>query len=146
MTDLTEALRLVARNRKAVRQMAEEMESANAEMCATPEGMAYLAYKTAHAELKAQSASAEAEARQAIISAYEASGNKSPAPGAGIRVKPVPVYDIARATEWAQRFAPALLVLDTKTFEKANLPGAPIEWTETPTATLATDLSMYEEN
>ena len=38
-----------------------------------------------------------------------------------------------------------MLVLDTKAFEKANLPGAPIEWEETPIATIATDLAAYGE-
>jgi hypothetical protein len=121
------------------------VDLARTEMLATPQGIAFTARQQELADIKELLARAEAEARAAIVAAYRETGNKKPAEGAGIRVTRKAVYDMALATAWAQVSAPALMVLDAKAFEKANLPGAPIEWEETPTATIATDLAMYED-
>jgi len=59
------------------------------------------------------------------------------------------VYDPKVADTWARVNVPALMVLDTKTFEKAaragTLPGAPVQLIEDVRATIASDLSTYLE-
>ena len=146
MTDVIGALEQLAFERQMVRGANNYVALAYEAMLATPEGHVYEARSRELAECKELLARAETEARDAILAAYRETGSKKPAEGAGVRVTRKARYDLAIATAWAQASAPALLVLDTKAFEKANLPGAPIEWEETPTATIATDLSMYEED
>jgi hypothetical protein len=145
MSDVIGTLEQVAFERQMVRGAALYVDLASEAMLATPEGLVYAARKQELVESKELLTRAETEARDAILAAYRETGNKKPAEGAGVRVTRKARYDLAIATAWAQTSAPALLVLDAKAFEKANLPGAPIEWEETPTATIATDLTMYEE-
>jgi hypothetical protein len=145
MSDLISALEQVAFERRMVRDAGIDVDLALDTMLATPEGVAYTKLKEDLAESRDLLKRAEAEAREAILAAYRDTGNKKPAEGAGVRVTRKARYDIAVATTWAQESAPALLVLDTKAFEKANLPDAPIEWEEIPSATIATNLTMYDD-
>jgi hypothetical protein len=81
------------------------------------------------------------------LSDFKATGSKKPHPGVGIRVSTKLAYDPAVALDWAKTNLPAALVLDTKTFEAfvkaTTVPVTFVSVTETPSATIATDLSEY---
>lgn len=139
---------LAALNRRweAVTNALNEAEAA---MRATPEGQAYAEAQDAWTSLREEMTQAQADARLAILDAYAATGSKKPAPGAGIRVNRDVVYDFDEAMAWCRESAPALLTLHIAAFRKAalaGLPGAPAEIVERPTATIASDLSMYLED
>jgi hypothetical protein len=85
--------------------------------------------------------------RELALADFKATGSKKPHPGVGIRVSTKLVYDPAVALDWAKTNVPAALVLDTKTFEgfvkASTAPVTFVSIVETPTATIATDLSEY---
>lgn len=64
---------------------------------------------------KRQLADAELEARTAVISAYEETGNKSPISGAQVRVTTSYNYPVYEALDWAKSHNMAL-TLDKKSF------------------------------
>jgi len=90
----------------------------------------------------------EAALRTEIVAQFKATGNKHPAAGLGIREIVELNYLESDALEWAKEHA-MCLTLDKKAFEKVvkAINGAlPFVVQETvPTATIATDLSMYME-
>jgi hypothetical protein len=145
MTDLEQALRDVAVIRRVL-GAAEDVAAATRTVAElTPEWLAYERARDEAESYKDDLAAVEASARIAILAEYERTQNKAPAKGAGVRVLRKAIYKIADALAWCRANAPALLTVDEKAFVKADLPGSPIEWIETPSATLATDLSMYED-
>jgi hypothetical protein len=145
MTDLEQALRDVAVIRRVL-GAAEDVAAATRTVAElTPEWLAYERARDEAESYKDDLAAVEASARIAILAEYERTQNKAPVKGAGVRVLRKAIYKIADALTWCRANAPALLTVDEKAFVKADLPGSPIEWIETPSATLATDLSMYED-
>jgi len=90
---------------------------------------------------------AEAKLRGLALLAYARTGEKSVAPGIGIRVKTVLGYLASDALDWAIEHKLALK-LDSSTFEKiaktSNLPFVSI--TEEPTATIATELVKVDQS
>lgn len=89
----------------------------------------------------AEVAEAEAQLRELAITEYTKTGNKTVAPGVGIRVMTRLSYDGKEAMDWAMEHKLALK-LDSSAFEKiaktSNLPFVTIS--EEPTATIATEL------
>jgi hypothetical protein len=85
--------------------------------------------------------------REQALADYKATGSKKPHPAMGIRVSTKLVYEPGMALDWAKTNLPAALVLDTKTFEAfvkaTTVPVTFVSIQETPTATIATDLSEY---
>lgn len=145
MTNLEQLLMDVSVARRVASAADDVVAARRAVAELTPE---WLAYETAREDASACKdvlGAAEAAARIAILAEYEKTQNKAPAKGAGVRVLRKPTYALSDALAWCRANAPALLTVDEKAFVKANLPGAPITWIETPSATLAADLSMYEE-
>ena len=97
--------------------------------------------------VRSRVAAKEAEVRNAVLAEYDRSGNKRPTDFVGIRVTRKVQFTAEAATAWARDYAPDLLVVDTKRFEKGVLAGVlngPAVVTEQPTATIATDLSSLE--
>lgn len=95
--------------------------------------------------LKRYAEEAEAALRLAVVNQFLATNNRKPHPACSVRMNSKLVYDPVMAARWARTEAPALLVLDTKKFEKAapNIPGAPIETIEVPVAVVATNLAAF---
>ena len=86
---------------------------------------------------------------QATIDAYEATGNKKPFDGVGIREVTKYDYEEKAAVEWAKANMPAILTVDKKKFEKvisvmqeSDLPEY-IKVYKQPQPTISADLSMY---
>jgi hypothetical protein len=110
---------------------------------------AYVAWEEAHAELIAATrqaveavSEAEEKLRQLTLEAYQATGNKTPAPGVSIREVTRLSYDPKQALAWG--FEHGLgLKLDTAAFEKlAKIQPPPFVTVEqVPQATIAQDLS-----
>jgi hypothetical protein len=143
-TYLEELLLNVAINRAVLAEIEDLSAKAKATAELTPE---WLAYRQAHDDVMTQRdilTIAEAAARAEILAEYEHTKNKAPAKGAGVRILRKATYSIVDALAWCRANAPALLVVDEKAFVKADLLGSPIEWIDVPSATLATDLSIYE--
>ena len=144
MNDIEQVLVEVALQRKALVSAEDWMASRRAFAELTPEWLDYEAAREIMTDAKDALSAAEAAARIAILAEYESTGSKAPAKGAGVRVLRKATYVLADALAWCRQNAPALLTVDEKKFVKADLDGAPIEWIETPTATIAADLSIYE--
>ena len=105
--------------------------------------------------VSAKRALAEADhgLRLDVIASYEATGQKKPHPKLGIRVsKVVKIVDEQAALEYAKRYIPTLIVLDTTGFKQyvkgvagikgfiASELGEIVAFTEKVTATIAKDL------
>jgi len=95
---------------------------------------------------KADRQDAEAALRQLAIENFEATGNKQPIQGVGIRVTTRIGYDESEAIHWARQAHPDMLAINTKLFEKHAKAVADTErlgfvniWTEA-TATIAKNL------
>ena len=88
----------------------------------------------------------ETALRDATVQAFNATGDKHPGPGLGIRVVSKLEYDSGVAFDWALEHKLALK-LDSPTFEKIaksnSLPFVAV--TDQPTATIATDLEKALE-
>ena len=126
-----------------------EFYEAEEAMLGTPWGQTLTNARVRRDLLQADMKKAETEAREMILAAYAETGNKKPVPGAGIRVTRSVAYDLDAALGWCKENAPAFLTLDRKAFEKAvlaGLPGAPADVDESPTATIAKDLSAYVDS
>lgn len=89
---------------------------------------------------------AEGAVRAAAIAAYQETGSKKPVPGVGIRVLTKLRYDEADALRWAREHD-LCLMLDKAAFERQAkvTPLGFVETVETPSATIATDLSAVVE-
>ena len=89
---------------------------------------------------------AEAKLREITLAAYAETGNKTPAPGVGIREAAKLVYDERDALGWAKEHHLALQ-LDRKAFEKIAKADKLdcVEYLTEIVATIATDLSPYLE-
>ena len=143
---IEEMLTNVAVVRADVEAARETMEAAQQAMWDTPEGIAWKAAVSVYEGQRGWLAQEENGVREAIVDAYDLTGNKKPADGAGVRIIKKVRYDLDEAVAWCKENAPAFLSLAAKPFEKAvlsGLPGAPAEIEEEPQATLARDLSKY---
>ena len=102
---------------------------------------------------KRKLAEADHGLRLDVIANYEATGQKKPHPKLGIRVsKVVKIVDEQAALEYAKRYIPTLIVLDTTGFKQyvkgvagikgfiASELGEIVAFTEKVTATIAKDL------
>lgn len=96
----------------------------------------------------------EASIREAAIADYKVTGNKKPWDGVGIKEMTKYDYELAGAIKWAKENAPMVVfeTVDKKKFEKILSVTDPktlpeyIRVYKEPTATIASDLSMYMEN
>ncbi len=100
----------------------------------------------AEAVASGECASAEAKLKEEALKVYAEVGNKTVAPGVGIRLMTRLLYENKEAMDWAVKHELALK-LDTSAFEKiaktSNLPFVTI--TEEPIATIATELQAVDE-
>lgn len=146
---MSEEAKLAAR--QALRALAEVREEHAAATAAVrvktdlfrQENRALLDYE---ASLREECSNLEATARLAIVRAYEATGDKKPAPGAGIRVMRVLVYDAAEAFTWAKEHKMCVVPehLDVEAFEvlaaRVDIPFVGVR--EEPQATIAKALDI----
>ena len=144
MTLIEELLEEVAEKRLDLRKAEDAAAVARILAEETPEWLEYERQRELVNGLRDDVAAAENATRAAILLDFETTGSKAPAKGAGVRVLRKATYVLAEALAWCRQNAPALLTVDEKKFVKADLDGAPITWVEVPTATIATDLSIYE--
>lgn len=155
-TDTLEtAMRALADAQRAQDNANNEVEIAVAAVRATPEGRAWAAAVTRFDAARQIGNAAERDARAAILAAYEATGDKHPAPGAGVRVSTgkLTITDDILALAWAEEHMPAAVL---KTVDAALLaawaasqPELPAWMTRTPykaTPTIASNLTeLYPE-
>ena len=133
---------------ETVRQLYQQKKMATAELAdavarrdASELGKVVLEGQAWLAELQKLHADTLTALRGEAVRLYEETGNKRPAPGVGIRVYRHLRYDMQEAANWCWRNAPALLMLDTKAFEKTAITlGAPVEEVEEVTAIIAKEL------
>lgn len=105
--------------------------------------------------LKAAANAVESTLRIAAVNAYHAVDEKDLIPGVSIKVYKVAEFDLNAALEWSKRNMPALLVLNTKAYEKVltvradhkglqeALPDMPGKVGNTPKSNITGDLSAY---
>jgi hypothetical protein len=151
-TELEERLADVAQLRQACIEAKEIEQAAYAAMLATPAGLAYNNARATYEAFAERVKDTETRAKALIIDAFMETGNKKPAPGAGIRVgTPVlSITDMAAAVTWAKANMPIALVetVDEQRvvaqFKDAPaLPAWMVRMEGKVTPTLATDLSAY---
>ena len=140
--DIEELKAVVIRERAKAAELGAQQDAAIAAMNATPEKAEVSRVIDA---IRAQAVilqQAEDELRTAALVAYKDSGNKNPATGISIKIYHICQYDVLKAREWAVVAAPAMMVLDTKLFEKLapDMPGAPIAVIDNPKVMLAKEL------
>jgi len=153
---LSETILEVQEKLKELAQANERSSGLSADIKAAKEILeATSEYKTLEAFLVEASAVGQTittlrdEINQLTLLAYAHTGNKKPAPGVGVRVSRSLVYDELQARDYCIANLAEALKLDKRAFEKyANGVSEvkPLEFvtiTETPSATIASDLSEY---
>ncbi len=140
MTELEKQINLVVEAREKSRLLSEERKSM------------YDAFISQHTGFFADVAAAvgevgaaEDELRKLALVAFKETGDKQVAPGIGIRVRQVLVYEPKEAMDWAIKHELALK-LDVSNFEKIAKTSKLlfVRITEEPTATIATELQVIE--
>lgn len=86
--------------------------------------------------------------RDAAVSAFVNTGDKSPVPGVVIKHFTKLAYAVDAVTNWARTNMPTLLALDKVRFEKAARagilsPDAPVSVIDDPRAQISSDLTQY---
>jgi hypothetical protein len=148
-SELQESLRALAQLRRKEAEAAAMVAQALAALDATPEASVLRMRQAMQREAADLRQSVERLVREMAVAHYQATGNKAPAPGLGIRVGKRLVYDAGEALAWCKEHAPNYVRLeerlDAVRFEAgaATLEGAPVEVQEVPSASLARDLSDY---
>ena len=147
MSELVDALRQLANARAFLRTEQYIVAEWEDKLHKTYEWERLEEIRSVLANTKAIVAQNEATVRGLILQAFAETGNKKPAPGAGIRMKTNVKYVVADLRDWALAHANFLLVLDPKKVDKMaeDLAGAPIEIEYIPETTIATDLGAYLE-
>jgi hypothetical protein len=144
MSEYAELLAKLAAQRLT---LATAKESKAALLKAFEQTTIYLAIQDNITEANQQIDDLTKQLHELALNDFRATGSKKPHPAMGIRVSTKLVYDLGVALDWAKTNLPAALVLDTKTFEgfvkATTVPVTFVSVTETPTATIATDLSAY---
>jgi hypothetical protein len=144
---------ILASSRAIADAAQEEGDRLEKAMLATAEGKALTEHMTLVRQMREDIKDLETELREKITAVYQATGEKKPAPGLGVRVsvKRAVHYETLAAETWAKANSPAMLVLDTKAFEAWALENADrlpsglvtIDEQEKITPTIAGDLSEY---
>jgi len=140
MTELLGQIKVVAEVRESAQKLTEAKRIAYERWLADNDGL----LKSIE-EANALVSAAETNLRELTIKAYQETGNKTPAPGVGIREVTKLEYDAKEAFNWAVEHK-IMLKLDTPAFEKMakmapeTRPGFVKVHTD-PQATIATDLS-----
>lgn len=87
----------------------------------------------------------EATVREQAVKEYQATGDKAPSPGVGIRVSETLDYLTDEALAWCKENLRVALTFDKRVFERTvkGMPTPPtfVSKTPTPTATISPDLS-----
>jgi len=87
---------------------------------------------------------AEAELRSATLAIYNETGEKKPIDKVEVKIFKWLEYDSAKVLKWCRVFAPSLMVVNKKSFEKTAVEiGAPVKVKEEAKCTIASDLSSY---
>jgi len=117
------------------------------------DNLEYIVWQKAVVERRLQEMAVDDKERQLrrdAAQAYRSDWSGDLPDGITIKKHTELVYDPKVADTWARVNVPALMVLDTRTFEKAaragTLPGAPVQLVEDVRATIASDLSAYLED
>jgi hypothetical protein len=115
------------------------------ELVKTPEFMALGLAQGVHSGLYELLSKAEAELKVAALEVYRETGEKNPIDKVQVKMFKEIDYNLLEAETWCRTFAPAMLTLNKKAFDKTaeNFPDAPVKINEVPKATIGTDLSMY---
>jgi hypothetical protein len=147
---LEEQVRELARLRKEQDYRRSVMIDLQKRLEETPEYQVIIAYKPDVVSISEQVEEAETELRLAAVQSFLDTQDKRPHPALGIRVtKVVQVVDKNILADYCKEHLPQAYILDMKFVEKhakavadtAPLPG--VEIVETPSATVASDLSSY---
>ena len=154
-TELKTTLRALAAAQRAEAAAIQETDTAAAAVKVTPAGRAWEAARAAQVAARQAVIESEREARAAILAAYEATGDKHPAPGAGVRVTKsgLALTDTALAISWAEEHMPTAVIksvdADLLAAWAARQPELPAWMTRTPdkaTPTIAKNLAeLYPE-
>lgn len=136
----------VAHLRQAKNDILDELNKLQAIINATPEGQAVANLVATLRTLNERLTMAEQETRNAVLGAFQETGERKPVPGAEVKMfATVNITDERAAMTWAIQHVPAAVSLDTKKFGAAvkNLELPFIEVGEEPRGQIASDLSEY---
>lgn len=143
-------LEMLRAYREAIVATQEEVQMWEGRIAQTGPGQALQAAKEKLAKLRASAQEIEGNVRDVALHAYQATGNKKPALGVGIRVYKKARYDETAMLGWCKANAPTFVIetVDGKAIDKIasdlKAKGAPVEIEETPTATIAKDLGEMQ--
>jgi len=139
-------LREVANLRQAKADIQEELRKLQEIINATPEGQAVANLVTTLRTLNERLTMSEQETRNAILGAFQETGERKPVLGAEVKMfATVKITDERAAMGWAIQHVPSAISLDQKKFGAAvkNLELPFIEVGEEPHGQIASDLSTY---
>ncbi len=143
---------MIAELKKSVVQQRVEVELRKAEAAALYEVVKTTAEYSAYEERKAAQKNAEEELaiteqslRNEALKIYATTKDKKVSPGVNVKVRRIVEYAADAITEWVKANAPAMLVVDWKSFDKvAEKIGAPVSIKEEPYCTLASKSEDFD--
>ena len=149
VSDLTDALRLLALCRADAERARSESDSLADAARVTPEYRAFMEARTTQTMAETAVAAASEAVRVKAIEEFEDTREKRPAPGVQIREYRRCEYDQGQALAWCKAFAPTFVQehVDARAFEKVAETlaeqGAPVRIVREAKATIAGDLRQY---
>ncbi len=147
MTELEQALRDLAQLRACLSIYLAQEKEVETILDQTDPYKLWVALREDRLAFEATVAEQYEKVRELACNTYRDTQDKHPAKGVDVAVRRVVVYDRLDATKWAQNYAPGLLTLDDKRFEKSVLDGVftntPADIEEVYMARVAKDLSDW---
>lgn len=141
---LIELAKAVAKCRMSVEWEGGKRDIAKENMLKTNEGVKFQATCTRLEVLQMDTVATESELRTAVLVDFEETEETEPIEKVKVKIFKHLEYDDAEVLIWCRANAPALLKVDTKTFEKTAVKmKAPVTEKNDPKCTIAKDLSMY---
>lgn len=145
MDNLNEAITHLAFCRGDEKAIAELIGTFEKEIAASDLGQRLQVAREVLIGIKATVTQASQEVREAALTTYEETGEKSPHPAIKVKIYTVLEYSDSEALDYAHRLLPEALKLDKRTFEKVARAIEPefVTVTQEARATIARNLSQY---
>lgn len=147
--DFTRQLEEIAKLRKHVEDVDVSITELNAVIAETSLAKELEQQKAAKNALSEVLADLITSVKASAVTEYDTTKVKDIVDGLSVKINHEYFYDIHKATEWAKKNAPTMIVLDETAFKKHakavadTLPLRFVTITEKPTAVISTDLSRY---
>lgn len=144
--ELGKLLKTVAIGRNNIETIKQKKSVAEEVLAQTAEGRSFQSCVELLGKCQEQLSEAEDTLKSAVLEVYKETKERKPIDKVEVKIFKSLKYDALKALDWCRAFAPTLLMVNKKLFEKmAPDMGGPVEVKEEPKCYVAKDLSSYLE-